>query len=129
MYARRMKSMAAAQRASERRKREDDAPRLRDTVPELVSLQIDVVEHSGTTTMKHKKHVVIAIAPALFWIACGDKECNEGGHEITGDIMNALRKKETQLKGEHACEGQVGAVPCTRTIQFEMAAAYRAADV
>ena len=128
MYARRMKTMAAAQRASERKKREDDAPRLRDGVPDLVSLQIEVVEHNGTSTMKHRKHVVVAIAPALFWIACGDKECNDGGHDITAEIMRALRQKKTQLTGEHACDGQTGSVACARTIQYEMSAAYKAGD-
>jgi hypothetical protein len=128
MYARRMKSMAAAQRATERRKREDEAPRLRDSVPDLVSLQIEVTEHSGTSTMKHRKHVVIGIAPALFWIACGDKECNDGGHDITADIMRGLRQKQVQLAGEHACEGQTGSIACARTIQYEMSAVYRGVD-
>jgi hypothetical protein len=125
VYARRTKSLAAAQRSLERKKREDDAPRLRESIPELVSLQIEMTEHAGTTTTKHKKHVVIANAPALFFVPCGDKDCVDGGHDITNEIMRSLHQGALQTDGEHACEGQVGSAPCARRLQFQTNATYR----
>jgi hypothetical protein len=125
MYARRMKTLAAAQRSNERRQREDAAPRLRDSVPSLVSLYIDLVEQTGTSTNAHRKHVVLASAPALFVIPCGDKACSDGGHDITHDVMRSLRQERAEATGEHVCEGQVGSAPCTRRLQYQTSAVFR----
>jgi len=116
--------MAAAQRAMDRKKREDDSPRLKDLIPKLATLQIGVVEFAGTNTTKHKRHVVIARAAALFEVPCADKDCQEGGHDITHDVMRALKQGQTVATGEHACEGNVGSARCTRHIQFEVTATY-----
>jgi hypothetical protein len=124
VYARRTKLMAAAQRSSERRQRENDAPRLRESVPTLESLQLELVEHAGTNTTAHRKHVVVASAPALFLIPCGDKECRDGGHDITHEVMRSLQQKSAQISGEHVCEGQVGSAPCTRRLQYQTRAIY-----
>jgi hypothetical protein len=124
VYARRTKIMAAAQRSSERRQRENDAPRLRESVPALASLQIELVEHAGTSTTAHRKHVVIANAPALFEIPCGDKECRDGGHDITREVMRSLQQHSAQVSGEHVCEGQVGSAPCTRRLEYQTRAVY-----
>jgi hypothetical protein len=125
MFARRASSLAAAQRSSERKEREDAAPRLRDSVPQLLSLRVDMVEQMGTSTNSHRKHVVIASAPALFVIPCGDKSCNDGGHDITADIVRGLRLQKTQVSGEHACEGQVGSASCSRKLQYQTCAVFR----
>jgi hypothetical protein len=125
MYARRTKITAAQQRSSERRKREDDAPRLRDDVPQLVSLQIEMTEHAGTSTTKHRRHVVVASAPSLFVVPCGDKDCEDGGHDITAEVMRSLRQGKAHIEGEHNCEGQVGSAPCTRRLQYQTSAEYQ----
>ena len=38
----------AAQRSAERRRREDEAPRLRERVPALATLRLEIEEHRGT---------------------------------------------------------------------------------
>ena len=126
MYASRKRTLAAAQRSMERKKREDEAPRLRDLVPNLTALQIEVVEDAGTTTAKHKRHVVVERAPALFVVACGDKDCEDGGHDITNEVMRSLRAGQTLTEGEHACDGKTGSAQCTRRIRYEIAAPYSA---
>jgi hypothetical protein len=124
LFASRKKASAAAQRSSERRAREDDAPRLKAMVPDLTTLQIDVVEESATGSSKHRKHIVVERAPALFVIACGDERCEGGGHDLTHEIMHVLRARRTSNEGHHACEGSTGSAPCTRRISYSMSAAY-----
>jgi hypothetical protein len=120
----RKRSLLAAQRASERRIREDEAPRLREAFPGLVSLQIVVVEEANATTMTHRRHVVIANAPVLFLVSCGDKACEDGGHDITTDVMTSLAHAQSQSEGEHPCAGQVATVPCARRIRYTICAEY-----
>jgi hypothetical protein len=124
MYARRMESLAAARRSSERKEREAAAPRLRDSVPLLASLHIDMVEQAGTSTNAHRKHVVVASAPALLDIPCGDKACRDGGHDITSEVMRSLRQSKARMSGEHVCGGQVGSASCSRTLHYHTNAAY-----
>jgi hypothetical protein len=123
MYGNASKSHAAAQRSAERRKREDEAPRLSAEVPRLTSLRIEVVEHVPNGTTKHVK-LVVDRAPALFVIACGDGTCQEGGHDITREVISALRSQRPEYLGDSSCTGSTGSAPCTRTISYRVAAAY-----
>ena len=72
---------AAAERFAERRRREQDAPRLVDQVPGLLSLEISIDERSGATGVKHTRRVVVDQAPALFLLPCGDSRCADGEHD------------------------------------------------
>ena len=125
MYAMRTKTRAAAERSNARKQREDEAPRLRDSVSAILSLEIELVEDAGTSSTKHRKHVVIASAPALFLIPCGDKECRDGGHDITLEVMRSLQQGSGQVTGEHFCQGQVGTLPCSRKLQYQTFAVFR----
>jgi hypothetical protein len=124
LYANRKKMMAAGQRSLERRKREDETPRLAALFPDLTGLQMAITEHSAAGTSKHVKHVVIARAPSLFIIVCGDERCQEGGHDITHEVMHALRSRRTHHTGDHECGGTTGSAPCTRRIDYEITAKY-----
>ncbi len=118
---------AAAQRSAERRKREDEAPRLSAQVPALTSMRIEVVERVPNGTTKYVKLVVVARAPALFVMPCGDPACQDGGHDITTAVMSALRSRREDYAGESACGGMTGTAPCTRTIDYCIRAEYAAA--
>jgi hypothetical protein len=124
MYANSSKSYAAAQRRIERRKSEDDAPRLANEVPSLRSARILVIEQVPTGSTRHVKHVVVARAPALFVIPCGDPTCQEGGHDITHALMSAFRRRQTQADGEDGCGGMSGTAQCGRSIRWELTAEY-----
>jgi hypothetical protein len=66
---------AAAERSSERRRREDEAPRLAAVIPELESLRLEVSEKRGdigVAEASHIRRVVVDHAPALFLIPCGE---------------------------------------------------------
>src|SRR5689334_11753022 len=80
----------AAMRAAERRRREDEAPRLLARVPKLESLKLEIEERRPEATsadVQHVKRVVVESAPALFEIACCDRACKDGGHDITRAVL------------------------------------------
>jgi len=116
---------AAAQRFAERRRREQDAPRLREQVPNLVSLQLEIEERSGDAGIKHLRRVVVDHAPALFLVPCGDSKCIAGEHDLTPAVMQALRARETSFHGKDECRGTPGLSPCSREVRFEAVAQYR----
>ena len=118
----------AAQRAAERRQREDEAPRLLEKVPNLESLKLDVEERSAGASVPeatHIRRIVVEHAPALFAIPCTDHACRDGGHDLTLQIMHALRANETEFTGEDACNGHLGPSSCRRVLKFVAHATYR----
>lgn len=119
----------ASLRATARRQREDEAPRLRTEVPDLDSLNLEVREQleSGTVTSTHIKRVVVDHAPALFVLSCADRSCKDGGHDLTREILTALRNHKTAFEGSHACDGSIGSSRCTSTLHFKAVATYRPA--
>jgi hypothetical protein len=122
------RNSAAAQRFAERRRREEDAPRLHDQVPNLVSLKLEIEERSGVTGVKHTRRVVVDRAPALFLVPCGDARCADGEHDLTTTVMTALRAHETSFQGTDECTGSAPsptAPACARVVHFDAVAEYR----
>jgi hypothetical protein len=119
------KNSVQAQRFAERRRREDDAPRLQDQVPGLVSLKLDIEDRTSVGGNTHTRHVVIDRAPALFLVACGDSRCVDGEHDLTSTVMRALRAHETSFHGEDECRGSLGPSSCLRVLRFDAVAEYR----
>ena len=117
---------AAAARFAERRRREDDAPRLSDQVPGLTSLRLEIEERSGVTGTqpRHIRRCVVDRAPALFLVPCGDPRCTDGVHDLTDTVMRALRAHETSFRGTDECLGMVGESRCGRVLHFEATAEY-----
>jgi len=115
-----------ALRFEERRRREDEAPRLHDQVPSLVSLRIEVEDRDGVIAEnKYTRRIVIERAPALFLVPCGDLRCSGGEHDLTADVIKALRSGVTSFHGEDACGGSLPLGRCTRVLRFEAVATYR----
>ncbi len=117
---------AAAARFAERRRREDDAPRLSDEVPDLRSLRLEIEERSGVagTQPKHIRRFVVDRAPALFLVPCGDPRCVDGEHDLTATVMRALRARQTSFQGTDECTGSVGLGACGRVLHFDAIAEY-----
>ena len=120
------KQSAAAQRAHERRLREDEAPRLSARVPSLRSLSLAITERSDTSASqpKYVRRIVVQRAPALFLIGCGDPNCEEGGHDVTTTVMQALLNRKTTFQGEDKCRGALGSGYCARTMHYDATALY-----
>lgn len=118
------KPTTAALCAIDRRQREDNAPRLAELIPRLVSLSIRVDERSVVTSPKYVRRVVVNSAAALFILPCGNQNCSDGGHDISSDVMAALQKRLRTFGGSHLCSGWIGSSRCERTIWFECEAEY-----
>ncbi len=119
---------AAAQRAQERREREDSAPRLATEVPDLLALRLEIEERSDGAAVsqpKYVRRVVVPNAPALFLIPCGDANCEGGGHDVTGAVMHALHDHQTGFAGEDYCRGSLGSANCSRILHYEATAEYK----
>ena len=114
----------AALAATARRQREDNAPRLAAEIPELTALGIRVDERSIISAPTYVRRFVVGQAPAVFLIPCSDPNCSDGGHDISSEVMVALRGKRYRFNGSHTCTGWVGSKPCERTIWFEGEAEY-----
>jgi hypothetical protein len=116
----------AAQRAQERRLREDEAPRLSARVPNLQSLSLAITERSDTTMAqpKYVRRIIVERAPALFLIGCSDPNCEDGGHDVTATVMRALLDRKTAFQGEDKCYGALRSSQCTRTLHYDATAFY-----
>lgn len=127
MYRRRQSE--AQLQAIERRKREDDAPRLKDEIPNLLELRLEIDEYTGESPVsaaRHTRHIVVQSAPALFELGCTESSCTDGGHDLTSQILRQLRSGATEFGGEDACYGRVGSasVPCRRVLRYVAHAKY-----
>jgi hypothetical protein len=118
----------AAQRFTDRRRREDEAPRLNVQVPNLATLRLEVEERRATAVTEEAKHVRLVVvdnAPALFFIPCGDPECRDGGHDATSRILRELNGGAKSFIVEDACRGTVGNAECARVMRVLATATYR----
>jgi hypothetical protein len=112
---------------AERRRREDESPRLTAEVPKLQSLALEVREENATGPVAepaHVRRIVVQHAPALFMLTCGDGRCKDGGHDVTHAIMRSLRAGETRFEGRDVCTGYVGTGQCSRVLHYIAIASY-----
>lgn len=117
----------ASQRYAERLQREQEAPRLRERVPALASLRLEITDGRNVTgaDSKHTRIIVVDTAPALFSLVCGDHACRGGGHDVTIPVLDGLRTGATRFEVQDACYGNVGTAECGRVMVVEVAATYR----
>ena len=117
----------ASQRYAERLQREQDAPRLRDRVPALATLRLEITDGRNVTSAdsKHTRIIVVDTAPALFSLMCGDHACRGGGHDVTYAVLDGLRSGATRFDVQDTCYGSVGSAECGRTMLVEITATYR----
>jgi hypothetical protein len=96
-----------AQNVVERRRREDEAPRLSAEVPSLarLSLAIDERGEAGFALAPgHVRRVIVERAAALFELSCAAGGCDGGAHDATSAIMRELRRGSQRFEGEVSCD-------------------------
>jgi hypothetical protein len=111
----------------ERWDRENATPRLKDAVPELVSLRLVMVEMRGDYSVngtRRVQHVVVATASARFEIPCGESGCNDGGHDLSRTAMSHLRDGRSSFSGTSECNGALNHRPCDRRLDYSFEATY-----
>src|SRR5579872_2232371 len=121
------RSREASERFAERRRMEDEAARLAAIAPRLISLRLDIEEGRGgaiASEAKHVRHVIVERAPALFLFPCGDPACKNGGHDLTYEVLNELRRQAEAFVVEDGCRGDVGTASCAMTVRIEAKAIY-----
>jgi hypothetical protein len=117
----------AAIRAAARRERENQAARLREAVPNIDSLVLNIKERgakSSDLAVEHIRRVVVDRAPALFEIPCCDRRCNDGGHDITTVVVAALAAGETVFEGSDRCHGATNEGDCSLELFYQAQASY-----
>ncbi len=94
------------QHVVDRRRREDEAPRLHAEVPHVLTLSLAIEERrpSGTIAARHVRRVVVQSAPALFVLPCGAPQCDGGVHEISFAVLRELRRGSATFEGETSCD-------------------------
>jgi hypothetical protein len=108
-------------RAIERRKREDEAPRLKNIISGVTMIRLEIDETQDDAPVlaaRHTRHIVVEHAPALFEFLCTDPNCKEGGHDLTCEILRQLRSSAEHFEGEDACPGLTGTAPCRRVLRY-----------
>lgn len=114
-------------RFNERRRREDEASRLHDRVPTLKTLKLEVEEQRGVSTLAETRHVRVIIverAPALFFLPCGDRDCREGGHDVTDAVLRNLLAGAERFEVEDTCIGNIRSAECGRLVKIVAKATY-----
>ncbi len=112
---------------TERWQREDGSPRLKDEVPALLKLKLDLSENGETGPIPNSqrvRHIIVDRAAAHFEFPCSDTHCEGGGHDVTPAIMTELQHAKAAFSGEHACMGRVGEHACERVLVFNGHAEY-----
>jgi hypothetical protein len=112
----------------QRRQRENEAPRLKAVAPALVELKLRL--HSMQASLpvpgsEYVKVIPVQHASAHFEIPCSDTRCKDGGHDLTHDILRALRHEEGEIEGEDACRGTTGSAECGRSLKYSVSATYK----
>ena len=113
-------------RFEERRQREHDSLRLRERVPDLTSLRLEIVEGRGETKAdpKHTRIIMVDTAPALFVLPCADHACRDGGHDVTGAILRGLHAGSASFHIDDDCQGSIGPTGCGRKMSLTVLATY-----
>jgi hypothetical protein len=104
---RRGKRGEVPQNVADRRRREDDAPRLQVEVPRLARLSLSLGERGASghdPASAHIRRVVVESTAALFVVPCSAPGCPSGAHDLTSTIMPELRHGSTRFEGETACD-------------------------
>jgi len=125
---RRENEIERKERKAARDEREGAAGKLRDKVPNLAHLDITIREtrpEGWVTDTSYIRRVVLEQAPALFEIPCSDTRCEDGGYDMTREILTSLRAGRTTFEGEESCRGRRGPLDCGRRLAYVAKATYR----
>ena len=95
------------QHVVDRRRREDEAPRLLAEVPSLTRLSLAVEERaeSGFSLGSgHIRRIVVEHAAARFEVPCSAGNCDGGVHDLTSGVMRELRRGTVRFEGDTSCD-------------------------
>jgi hypothetical protein len=130
MNRRKEKELERNERRVQRDKREGAAGKLVQRIPDLTSLSIAIHEtrpEGCVSDTYYIRRVVLEHAPALFEVSCSDPRCEDGGYDVTLDVIHALKSRQTRFEGHQTCRGRCGVLDCARVLRYVATATYREA--
>ena len=116
----RQNALEAKQRIADRRQREDEAPRLAQEIRGLTGLDL-TIDNAGNSYIWR---IVVDRAPAIFEVACNTDGCEDGGHDLTREILQRLRASSKTFVGESVCRGGNAQGNCNRVLKYVAKATY-----
>ena len=122
------KELERKERRLQRTEREQAAGKLLQRIPDLAGLSIAIHEArpGGCTSDNHYiRRVVLESAPALFEVPCSDTRCEDGGYDVTREVLHALAARQLQSEGHQSCRGRCGPIDCGRSLRWVTTATYR----
>jgi hypothetical protein len=124
----RRRNIEREERRDQRHHREDAAGKLLQKVPDLTSLSLAIHQkrpNGCVNETQYIRRIVVEHAPALLEVPCSDPDCNDGGYDVTREVLHALAARQVHFEGEHVCRGTSGACECGRLLRFVGTATYR----
>ena len=111
---------------AERRRQEDESPRLRTVIPSLSALRLELSEsrREGPIDLSHIKRIVVENAPSVFVLPCGEPRCRRGSYDLTGSIIAGLHRGVARIVASDTCLGDVGSAQCGRVMHCIAVAEY-----
>lgn len=127
MNRRKEKELERKERRIQRSIREDAAGKLLVRAPDLIALNIATHETRPASVgdTHYIRRVVVAQAPALFEVLCSDPQCEDGGYDVTREVLSALASHKAQFEGQQPCQGHCGVNACGRILRYVGTATYR----
>ncbi len=122
------KNLERKERHVQRMAREDAAGKLILRAPDLTDLHIEIDETQRGGSVggtRYIRRVVLAQAPALFEVPCSDPRCENGGYDVTREILSALASRRTVFEGNQSCGGRCSMNDCGRVLRYVVTATYR----
>ncbi|MDI1478428.1 hypothetical protein [Polyangium sp. y55x31] len=125
------KNLERTERRNQRMAREDAAGKLVERAPDLTDLKIAIDEMPRGGSVggnRYIRRVVLAQAPALFEVPCSESRCQDGGYDVTSEILAALTSRRTTFEGQQACPGRCSLGDCGRVLHYVVTATYKHAE-
>jgi hypothetical protein len=125
---RKQKDAERKERRTKRDEREQAAGKLLDKAPDLTSLSITIHEtrrEGSASDTHHIRRFILENTPAHFEVFCSDPTCEDGGYDVTQEILRALMSHQVKFEGEQHCGGRCGPIDCGRRLRYEAVATYR----
>ena len=116
------------ERRDQRVQREDAAGKLLKRVPDLATLSLVIREtrpEGCVSNTQYTRRVVVEHAPALFEVPCSYPQCEDGGYDVTREILTALNGHQETFEGTVSCRGRCATLDCARVLHYVATATYR----
>jgi hypothetical protein len=126
--------MAYRQTAFTKKESEKEKPApvtLRERLPSVAGVVFSMTyfqKETADTPLMLRTVNFYPTSEADFNMRCMNRDCLEGGFDLTGAVLGMVRKKKRSARGEMRCSGKNKALPADHaSVSFQIAVKYRPA--